>query len=111
MARPSDVDYRDPEAAPVDPVTGEALSLRERRANAVREIAAAGREFFPLREEAQALAERGKTITEDLRSRLAGAEHTYRALEDELRGLMRPRVKDEWLYGGHRHGPDDTHDD
>jgi hypothetical protein len=24
-------------------------------------------------------------------------------------GLMRPRVRDEWIHGGHRHGPDDAH--
>jgi hypothetical protein len=110
MARPTDVDYRDPDGAPVDPETGHALSLRERRANVVREIAVAGRVWFPLREEAQAFADRGEAIPDDLRDRLSAAEHEYRALEDELMGLMRPRVKDEWMYGGHRHGPDDAHD-
>lgn len=110
MARPSDTDYRDPANTTVDPETGQALSLRERRANVVREIAAAGRIWYPLRQEAHAIADRGEPIPDDLRDRLAEAEQAYRALEDELMGLMRPRVKDEWMYGGHRHGPDDAHD-
>ena len=110
MARPSDVDYRDPNKTTTNPETGEVLSLRERRACVVRDIAAAGRVWFPLREEAHAFAERGEPIPEELRERLSTAEHEYRALEDELMGLMRPRVKDEWIYGGHRHGPDDSHD-
>lgn len=110
MARPTDVDYRDPDKAPVDAETGQALSLRERRAHVVREIAVAGRVWYPLREEAHGIAIRGEPIPESLRERLTEAEQAYRALEDELMGLMRPRVKDEWMYGGHRHGPDDAHD-
>lgn len=110
MARPSDIEYRDGSNATVSPETGQALSLRERRAMVVRDIAAAGRVWYPLREEAHAFADRGEAIPDDLRDRLSEAEQAYRALEDELMGLMRPRVKDEWLYGGHRHGPDDAHE-
>jgi hypothetical protein len=110
MSRPSDVDYRDPEKSIRDPETGRELPLRERRANVVRDIAAAGRVWYPLREEAQAIADRGEPIPDELRDRLSEAEQAYRELEDELMGLMRPRVKDEWIYGGHRHGPDDAHD-
>ena len=110
MARPSDVDYRDIEKTTKDPETGEVLSLRERRAGVVRDIAAAGRVWYPLREAAHAFAERGEPIPDELREQLSAAEHEYRTLEDELMGLMRPRVKDEWMYGGHRHGPDDAHD-
>ncbi|HAH15981.1 MAG TPA: hypothetical protein DCL45_08145, partial [Chloroflexi bacterium] len=52
----------------------------------------------------------GEEVDETLQDEIANVQAQYRRLEDELRGLMRPRVKDEWLYGGHRHGADDAHD-
>lgn len=70
MARPSDVDYRDLEKTTKDPETGEVLSLRERRAGVVRDIPAAGRVWYPLREAAHAFAERGEPIPDELRERL-----------------------------------------
>jgi hypothetical protein len=110
MAKPSEFDEHDNQSLPVNPETGAPMTPRERRTAVVKALAAVGRTLFPLREELDHILASGEEVDETLQDEIANVQAQYRRLEDELRGLMRPRVKDEWLYGGHRHGADDAHD-
>ena len=110
MAKPSEFDEHDNQSPPVNPETGAPMTPRERRTEVVKALGAVGRTLFPLREELDRILASGEAVDETLQDEISNVQAQYRRLEDELRGLMRPRVKDEWLYGGHRHGADDAHD-
>ena len=85
------------------------MSLRERGAQTVRELAEIGNKLHPLKMKLQA----GATLTEEEQTQFDELEVSYRELEQEVKQLMRPKVgaRDPWLRGvDHLHGPEHRHE-
>lgn len=99
MAKPAELDTESSE---------EPLSLKEQGARTVRALAEVSGQLFPLKERAR----KGETLGEDEQKLLDELDIRYRQLETEMRQLMRPRVKDPWLYGkDHGHGPQEPREE
>jgi len=91
------------------PAPERGLSLRERGTATVHRLAEVGAKLHPLKTKLQ----EGKRLTKREQKSFDALDSEYRALETQMRELMRPRFRPEdvWLRGvDHLHGPDNPRD-